>query len=1167
MIARHILILVMAAWGLSLPVVAMIDANNDGVSDIWAARHGGNLPPAADPDGDGINNLHEAIAGTDPRDPRSHLAVRQLVVTSPTEGTLRWPSVLAKIYRVQASTDLATWLDLNLTIEGDGTELSLDLPLERSYEGGSFAVRRWEGLASNVSMGTFKNLVAAGTTAASRTLTLTQLTAPQSSPDIENFGQYTAGWIVPPADGQYRFFIASDDSSEFWLSTSAAPASRQRIARVPGWTGTREWNKYPEQTSVLLTLQGGRPYAFELFHVEGGFGDHFAVAWTGPTLNSDKEIISDRYFARDPRSLAERIAEAGRVFYRVTAEDIDRDGDSLSDHDELFLGTDPLDNTTQPRVPDRNTALQRLAAANRLTIGTASPRAYELGTLPARITVFRSGNVGPLTARFTVSGNAVSGSDYSTLGTTVVIPAGADRAEITLTPITDLLLESAESVTITLTPDPAYELGSPARTTVTIDDAPDELFLAQLRPPVGVNSGAWGHAAVRATGNGLSGLVSVSVSALRAPQLATRLLVSNTGGGGSVVLSLAAGQISAHPWTFQPAAGQSREVILAALREGRLWVSISSSAVPDGEIIGQLLPAIGSTVMPTPPVPPALPGGPPTIAEASRFLNQATFGSTPATVAALRAQGFSAWIEAQRTTPATYLLPLVQARRAELNARSASRSDGWQGPLQEAWWQNALVSPDQLRQRIAWALSQILVVSQEGALAGDHEPITAYYDLLLSHAFGNYRDLLEDVTKSPVMGVYLSMLRNQKPDPETGQRPDENYSREIMQLFAIGLKELHPDGTLRLNAEGLPIPTYTEDDIAGLAHVFTGWGPHYNDAAPPRWNSGNIANRTSWFIYGSDMSRPMTFYPEYHDTGAKHIVRGAVIPAGTDGIAALDTALDTLFAHPNLGPFLARQFIQRLVTSNPSPGYVYRVAAVFANNGAGVRGDLFATARAVLLDPEARAAAPAESLAFGKRVEPVMRIARFYRAFLPAYPRAGDPRFFLNYQYDIAHQMPLGSPSVFNFFQPVYAHPGAVAAAGLVSPEFQITSETTVIGEANRFHEAMHWRRWTSEPVNPADPDSENLLVSIPLDEEVAILARTPNTTTQNFAALVDHLGVKLLGGRVSPEIRTELLEFHAALPSWYWQTTGEDLRNRRLGAIRSALHLLLIAPEVVIDK
>ena len=475
---------------------------------------------------------------------------------------------------------------------------------------------------------------------------------------------------------------------------------------------------------------------------------------------------------------------------------------------------------------------------------------------------------------------------------------------------------------------------------------------------------------------------------------------------------------------------------------------------------------------------------------------------------------------------------------------------------------------------MAWCLSQILVISQEGALDASHREVTLYYDMLLRLGFGNFRELLGEVTRSPVMGVYLSMIRNRRPDPETGQQPDENYSREIMQLFTIGLNELHPDGTLRLNDRGLPIPTYNEFDIVGLAHVFTGWGPHYDPLNPPRWSggTGSVAPRLDWFLYGSDLERPMTFYPEYHDPAAKRLVRGLVIPAGTDGQAALNLALDNLFNHPNVPPFIARQLIQRLVTSNPSPGYVYRVSQAFINNGLGVRGDLAATLRAVLLDYEARSPAPLADYTRGKRREPVLRITQFLRAFPPASPRLNDSRLFLNYQYGLQHQIPQISPSVFNFYQPGFAQPGRVAAAGLLSPEFQITSETTVINEANHIHAAAFYGTWTSELIDPSQPHNAttnpNIIHRSNFSAELAILERTGFTLTQNLNALFDALSLKLLDGRISPALRATLSATFASMPSWYYTTTNTtDLRNRRLDTVRIAAHIIALSPEYVIQK
>jgi uncharacterized protein (DUF1800 family) len=1147
---------------------ARIDRNGDGLDDLWSARHGHGLTPLGDPDGDGLNNLAEAAAGTNPRDASSRFQLRELAFPATNRARLSWPSVPGKVYRIQASPDLRDWITLPPVFVGDGSDKQHQIDLTRSYAGGDFALSRWENLAASTSLITFKNTIVPGSTAPARVITSDTLGTATTSPNVDRFGQHSRGWIVPPADGDYRFFVSADDACEFWLGESADASTRRRLAWTDGWTDPGQWNKYPSQTSALIRLQGGRPYYFELFHVEGAGGDHVTVAWTGPGLNPDKELLSSRYHAIDPRSLADRAGSGGRLFYRISVEDRDSDGDGLSDHDEYVLATNPNDATTQPLIADMDVALARLGSRNRITLGATAPRAYEAGLVPARITVFRTGNLDPVTVRYGIFGTATSTVDYVAPSGVVTIPGGATQADIVITPRTDTLTEVAETVEVRLLSDPSFDLGAPDRATITIDDAPDELYVAALRPLSGLASAGWGSAVLRAAGNGLSARLSLTYSSLLGPAAGADLFVSTGAITGSAVLTLPAGQVSNRSWGIQPAAGLSQAAIVTALREGRLWVRVRSTAATGGEIYGRLSLATGSETSPTPPAPQALPGGTPSLADAHRFLDQAAFGASTAAVADVRNRGYSGWINHQRTLTATKVLPAVTARRNELLANSGGQRDGWQEPLQQVWWQNALTAPDQLRQRVAWALAQILVVSRDGSLADDHEALAAYYDLCIDRAFGNYRDLLVDVTRSPVMGVYLSMIRNRRPDPENGQRPDENYARELMQLFTIGLNELHPDGSLRLDREGFPIPTYTQNDIVGLAHVFTGWGPHYNQSDPPRWSDGRPADTSVWFVYGKDLMRPMSFYPQFHDTGAKRLLRGNTIPAGTDGLQAMDTAINVLFQHPNVGPFIGRQLIQRLVTSNPSPAYIARVSAAFANNGSGVRGDLFATVRAVLLDPEARLTPANATYSAGKRVEPVLRLTRLLHAFPPTRPRANDPRYFIDFQFDLSHQIPLGSPSVFNYFQPVYSQPGVIATAGLLSPEFQVTSETTVVGEANRIHDLLHRGRSTGELSTPTNPNSAYLQITLPLDAELAILARTTATPAANFAALVTHLADKYRGGRVSAELRTELLEFHAALPSWYW-TDGNatTIRDRRLTVIRYALHLIGIAPETVIDR
>jgi len=551
------------------------------------------------------------------------------------------------------------------------------------------------------------------------------------------------------------------------------------------------------------------------------------------------------------------------------------------------------------------------------------------------------------------------------------------------------------------------------------------------------------------------------------------------------------------------------------------------------------------------------------------LLTQATFGPTNASIDSVKSLGYSAWLDSQFNLAPTYHLPYFQARRQEFLAADPD-DDGWQTPRQEAWWQHSLSAPDQLRQRMAFALSQILVVSQIGPLDIEHEGTTRYYDMLIEHSFGNYRALLERVTLSPMMGIYLSMMRNQKPNPTTGAEPDENYAREIMQLFAIGLSWMHPDGSLKLDAEGRPVPTYTQDDIVGLAHVFTGWGPHYDDADPPRWSNGSIASRNDWFRWGHDPIRPMTFYREFHDTAPKTIVNQVQIPGISGGqsvdaygLASFQAALDAIFNHPNMGPFLARQLIQRFVTSNPSPGYIYRVASAFNNNGSGVRGDLRATLRAVLMDYEARSTAPVVSNSFGKQREPVIRVAHLLRTFESA-PYPGTQNYYLNMQYSLPQQAPLLSPSVFNFFQPVYIQPGRIAAAGLLAPEFQITSETTVISQVNRQHEAIHWGGLWTPKFRPGSTTEyyyvkPNLSLLLPL-------VKTNGTNQDPQTALVDRLNVLLLHGRMSAGLRQAITDAYAALPSWFDYSSASNY-DRRIDRIAMAAYIICASPEFAIQR
>jgi uncharacterized protein (DUF1800 family) len=439
-----------------------------------------------------------------------------------------------------------------------------------------------------------------------------------------------------------------------------------------------------------------------------------------------------------------------------------------------------------------------------------------------------------------------------------------------------------------------------------------------------------------------------------------------------------------------------------------------------------------------------------------------------------------------------------------------------------AWFKDVISGEDQLRQRVAFALSQIFVISIENTqLLNWENGVTAYYDVLLDHAFGDFRSLLEKVTLQPSMGLYLSHLRNAKADPETGALPDENYAREVMQLFTIGLNELQPDGTLKLNNRGLPIATYTNDTIQEMAKVFTGW----------TFASANPNNDNQFRRSARDDVTPMILFPQFHDDSEKTIITGRVLPAGQGGEADLRDTLDTLFEHPNTGPFIARRLIQRLVTSNPSPGYIYRVAQKFADNGSGQRGDLGAVVRAILTDYEARSTELAATGSFGKLKEPILRLTGLFR-LLPV--SADDGRLDIRGMQGLLAQEPLRAPSVFNYFEPDYTRPGSIAGAGLFAPEFQIMTDTTAITASNMYYNHIYGTpggvRMGFDPVMSMVDDPDQLIATLNL-----------HLAANQFSALTV----------------TNLKAAYNALPS----------NTSAVNKIRAMVHLAMSIPEAAIQR
>lgn len=512
--------------------------------------------------------------------------------------------------------------------------------------------------------------------------------------------------------------------------------------------------------------------------------------------------------------------------------------------------------------------------------------------------------------------------------------------------------------------------------------------------------------------------------------------------------------------------------------------------------------------------------------DAARFLTQATFGPTQFEIGRAASMGPRAWMTAEFSKNQSLAKPYFDTWTAQNGGSKPSDVQFY-----EIFWRNAVLGDDHLRQRVTYALSQIFVVSmQDSDVSGYPRGVASYYDTLGKHAFGNFRDLLEAVTLHPMMGIYLSHMRNQKEN--ANRLPDENFAREVMQLFTIGLYQLNQDGTPKLSG-GQPVETYSHADVQGLAKVFTGWAWYGPDTTTHRFNNG-VADPNRDVL-------PMRNYAQFHSTSTKTFL-GTSTNGG--GAADLKVALDKLFNHSNVGPFIGRQLIQRLVTSNPSPGYVSRVAAAFNNNGSGVRGDMKAVLLAVLLDSEARTLqVDADS---GKLREPILRLSNWMRAFNA---RSTSGRFLMWSLEDPLtglSQQPMRSPSVFNFYRPGYTPPNtSIAAAGKQSPEMQITGEPSVIGYLNLIQAA----------VQSGVGDQHDILPNYSAEINMA----------PDADKLLDRVNLLLLGGRMSSTLRGQIKGVLNSIPVPAGNTSAAT--NARKNRVYAAIFLTMASPEYIVEQ
>jgi uncharacterized protein (DUF1800 family) len=565
-------------------------------------------------------------------------------------------------------------------------------------------------------------------------------------------------------------------------------------------------------------------------------------------------------------------------------------------------------------------------------------------------------------------------------------------------------------------------------------------------------------------------------------------------------------------WRFAPTGTLTVADIVTALKAGRLYAQVHTANHLTGEIRGWFPPSIiqpGCTEN-------SGSGGPGDIA---RLLEQATFGPTQAEAARVTQLGIGPWITDQFTQPASNYQNLVQLQAGQFVSY----------PVKLRFFQNAMRNPDQLRQRVAFALSQIVIaadIGNEDTTGSPTAMVQQYNDILTRNAFGNYRTLLREMTVSPIMGTYLTLVNSKK--AQASAQPDENYIRELWQLFSVGTFRLNIDGSLQLDGQGRPLETYTQREIQDGARALTGWV-----YAPLAGQPAGTFNPNG----------PMVTNESEHDTGTKTLLSDSsgpiVIPGGRTTTQDLESVIDNVFNHPNVGPFIGRQLIQHLVTSNPSPQYIARVATVFNNNGSGVRGDLSAVVRAILLDTEARGNAKC-SPTYGKLREPVLFLTHLFRGLDSTGGMWGIPQISRGLGQNV-----FSPPDVFNFYQPDFR----IVADGLTifAPPAQIFTTSTIIQRENFLNNFLNGQIQAGGDPNPVG-DNTTVVISPALLTSLDNLAPTPGP-------LVDALNQRLMHGTMSPVARQLVIDAVTAV--------GNNNRER----VRTAIFIIASSMQYQVQR
>ncbi|MDB4077079.1 DUF1800 family protein [Porticoccaceae bacterium] len=792
-------------------------------------------------------------------------------------------------------------------------------------------------------------------------------------------------------------------------------------------------------------------------------------------------------------------------------------------------------------------------------LSVVTAQAVESNNQIGKFKIVRTGPSNAISVAYELSDNAditkstASASDYQLtysdggdVGAYFELDANQNSRVIEVRPVADAINEVPEALNISLVDASSYNLSSDQTGSVSIVDAPNDsenrrIFLGNFTPQANAVTDGSGVLSFILQGDNDSGRLSYSYANLGSVQTDQHVHLAPSGVKVKEIES--SGFLSSYVWDLAPGGiFVNEQQMLDALFNGEFFVNIHTANYPGGEIFATLV--YDATV--------EAPEETPLTAEQVdqdilRFLTQSTFGPTPNAYEQLRGQidaegdnrlqVYSDWIEQQFDIPKTSMLSLVDATIPVFEGENKPNI------REDSFLPIALYGRDQLRQRVAFALSEILVVSDQNATVNNaYRGLSDYWDMLADNAFGTYRQTLEEVTLHPIMGVYLSHLRNQKADPDSGYYPDENYAREVMQLFTFGLLQRQQNGAVILAADSLPVPTYDNNVIKQMAKVFTGlsFSRSANDGVSVENNNFNKGTGTNEYQFR--WTAPMKFFPDYHDFGQKTLFSDngqALIIAANPTMdsataeAELGTVLDALVSHSSTAPFIARKLIQRFVTSNPSQSYIERVANAF-----GEAGDLKAVMRAILLDVEARNPSVSSSITFGKLKEPVLQLTAILRLLeaaseVPLGESEVEGIEGLNYvhaeQFDagvslmrtrIAQigQVALAAPSVFNFFSPDFAPTGEIASNSLVSPELQLVTESQLFSTFNTYHQIINgdfvrYNQYTREHPNFS---IDQLKVRLNYSGLQAVWNDSAGDETAKATALVDYLDLYLNAGQLA---------------------------------------------------